>query len=71
MTNYAGREFSQFKKDLGDIASSKLSPISFEMNKLMKDKKYLDSIIVDGKERATSVAEPVLSKIYEIIGFFN
>ena len=29
------------------------------------------NIIVDGKERATSVAEPVLSKIYEIIGFFN
>ena len=41
------------------------------MNKLMKDEKYLDSIISNGKDRAIKVAEPVLSKIYEIIGFFG
>jgi hypothetical protein len=41
------------------------------MNKLMKDEKYLDSIISNGKDRAINVAEPVLSKIYEIIGFFR
>ena len=71
VADYAGKEFSQFKKDLGELASSKLSPISFEMNKLMKDEKYLDSIISNGKDRAIKVAEPVLSKIYEIIGFFR
>ena len=68
---YAEKEFSQFKKDLGELASAKLSPISLEMNKLMKDEKYLDSIISNGKERAINVADPVLSKIYEIIGFFR
>ena len=62
---------TQFKKDLGELASTKLSPISLEMNKLMKDEEYLDSIIRNGKERAINVAEPVLSKIYEIIGFFR
>jgi tryptophanyl-tRNA synthetase len=71
VADYAGKEFSQFKKDLGELASAKLSPISFEMNKLMKDEKYLDSIISNGKDRAIKVAEPVLSKIYEIIGFFR
>jgi tryptophanyl-tRNA synthetase len=71
VTDYAGKEFSQFKKDLGELASAKLSPISQEMNKLMKDEKYLDSIISKGKDRAISVADPVLSKIYEIIGFFR
>ena len=69
--NYAGKEFSQFKKDLGELASSKLSPISLEMNKLMKDAEYLDKIISNGKDRAINIANPVLSKIYEIIGFFN
>ena len=49
VADYAGKEFSQFKKDLGELASSKLSPISLEMNKLMKDEKYLDSIISKGK----------------------
>ncbi|MDC6447570.1 tryptophan--tRNA ligase [Alphaproteobacteria bacterium] len=71
VSDYAGKEFSQFKKDLGEIALSKLSPISNEMNKLMKDEKYLDSIIINGKYRAINVAKPVLSKIYEIIGFFS
>ena len=39
------------------------------MKKLMNDKAYLDSIMMDGKLRAISVAEPVLRKVYEIIGF--
>ncbi len=71
VVDYAGKEFSQFKKDLGELASSKLSPISLEINKLMTDAKYLDSIINKGKDRAINVADPVLSKIYEIIGFFR
>ena len=28
ISNYGGKEFSQFKNDLGELASSKLSPIS-------------------------------------------
>ena len=71
VADYAGKEFSQFKKYLGELAASKLSPISLEMNKLMKDEKYLDSIICNGKDRAINVADPILSKIYEIIGFFR
>ena len=71
IADYSGKEFSQFKKDLGDLASAKLSPISLEMNKLMKDEQYLDSVISEGKLKAINVAEPVLSKIYELIGFFR
>ena len=41
------------------------------MNKLMKDENYLDSVIIKGKERAINVADPVLNKIYEIIGLFR
>ena len=71
ISEYSGKEFSQFKKDLSEIASSKLLPISKEMNRLKKDEKYLDSILSDGKDRAIGVAQPVLSQIYEIIGFFR
>jgi len=69
ITNYAGKEFSLFKKDLSDLASNKLSPIATEMKKLIADTQYLDSIIESGKEKAIAVAEPVLSKVYEIVGF--
>ena len=71
IAEYGGKEFSQFKNDLGELASTKLSPISVEMNKLMKDENYLDSVIIKGKERAINVADPVLNKIYEIIGLFR
>ena len=66
---YAGKEFSQFKKDLIDISIDKIMPISNEMSKLMKDESYLDSIMKNGKEKAITVAEPVLRQVYEIIGF--
>ncbi len=69
ITNYAGKDFSLFKKDLSDLASNKLSPIAKEMKKLIADTQYLDSIIESGKEKAIIVAEPVLSKVYEIVGF--
>ena len=64
-----GKEFSLFKKDLSDLATNKLSPIAIEIKKLLSDTQYLDSIIESGKEKAIAAAEPVLSKVYEIVGF--
>ena len=67
--DYAGKEFSTFKKDLADLSVSKLEPITSEMNKLMNDVSYIDSIIKQGQDNAIAVAEPVLQKTKEIIGF--
>ncbi len=69
INDYAGKEFSVFKKDLADLSVTKLEPITSEMNKLMSDISYIDSILDTGKENAISVAEPVLNKTKEIIGF--
>ena len=69
--DYAGKEFSTFKKDLADLSVSKLEPITSEMNKLMNDVSYIDSILKQGKENAIAVAEPVLQKTKEIIGFLS
>ena len=69
--DYAGKEFSTFKKDLADLSVSKLEPITSEMNKLMNDVSYIDSILKQGQDNAISVAEPVLQKTKEIIGFLT
>ncbi len=69
--DYAGKEFSTFKKDLADLSVSKLEPITSEMNKLMSDVSYIDSILNQGTENAIAVAEPVLQKTKEIIGFLS
>ena len=69
--DYAGKEFSTFKKDLADLSVSKLEPITSEMNKLMNDVSYIDSILKQGQDNAIAVAEPVLKKTKEIIGFLT
>ena len=71
INEYSGKEFSIFKKDLADLSVSKLEPITSEMNKLMNDISYIDSVLNTGKDNAISVAEPVLQKTKEIIGFLT
>ena len=69
--DYAGKEFSIFKKDLADLSVSKLEPITSEMNKLMNDIPYIDTILKQGQDNSIAVAEPVLQKTKEIIGFLS
>ena len=68
---YSSKEFSLFKKDLAELSSEKLKPISLEMKKLMADDRYLDEIMKKGRDKAISIAEPVINKVYDIIGFSN
>ena len=42
---------------------------SNEIKKLMDDKIYLDSIMRDGKKKAENVADSVLRKVYDVVGF--
>jgi tryptophanyl-tRNA synthetase len=66
---YAGKEFAMFKKDLADLTSAKITPIAVEMEKLMNDATYLDSIMKMGKEKAIGIAEPVLDQVHDLVGF--
>ena len=71
LKQYAGKNFSIFKKDLADLSVEKLSPICTEMQKLINDKEYLDQIMKTGREKALTIAESVLLKVHEIVGFSN
>ena len=65
---YAGKEFSVFKKDLTDLIIDKIQPIGKEINKLMEDQSFLDSIMIEGKNKAFIEADSVLTKVYNIVG---
>ena len=67
--NYAGKEFSIFKNDLGELIVEKIGPIREGIKKLIADKAYLDNVLKDGKEKAMIVADSVLKDVYKIIGF--
>ena len=71
INKYAEKEFSILKKDLTDTLIEKIRPISSEMKKLMSDNKYLDNIVKNGNEKAQEVADSVLSRVYDTVGFFK
>ena len=50
---------------------TKLSPITAEMNRLMKDPAEIDRILGAGAERADALARPVLEQVYDIVGMIR
>ncbi|SMX31218.1 tryptophan--tRNA ligase [Actibacterium lipolyticum] len=68
VTEYAGAGWGQFKPALADLAVSKLSPISEEMDRLMKDPAEIDRILGKGADRAREIANPILERTYDIVG---
>jgi tryptophanyl-tRNA synthetase len=71
ITKYEGQNFSNFKNDLSDALVEKIAPIGDEINKLMKDKSYLDQIMREGTEKARNKSELVLKEVYDIVGFIK
>ncbi len=68
LADVGGKQFSEFKPMLAELAVSKLSPISSEMSRLMQDQGEIDKILSRGAERAREITEPILAKTYDIVG---
>ena len=71
LKEYGGQQFSTFKPALSDLAVEKLSPMTNEMRRLTEDKAEIDSVLKDGAEKASAIAEPVLKDVRRIIGFLD
>ena len=70
VTKYSGTQFSLFKNDLRDLSVDALGSITNEMRKLLDDKKYLEDILINGGSKANDIAEPIIKKTKNIVGFF-
>ena len=66
---FGGGQFSDFKRELADLAVSVLAPIQDEMRRLMGDEAYVDGVLRDGSRRARALAGPILKEVQEIVGF--
>ena len=67
---FVGKQFSDFKKELNEVAVETLAPITTEMRKLLEDKTYLTGIIKDGGNRANIIAQPIITKVKDIVGLY-
>jgi tryptophanyl-tRNA synthetase len=71
LTGFAGRNFSEFKEALSELAIEVLGRIGGEMRRLLADPEYIDEILRGGAERARAIADPVLRQAQEISGLLR
>ncbi|MBB4077127.1 tryptophanyl-tRNA synthetase [Bartonella fuyuanensis] len=71
LLEFSGQQFSHFKTTLTDLAIHKLAPITEELRRLHQESNYIDSVLHDGAERASMLAEENMKKIREIVGFLH
>jgi len=69
INQFSGKNFSEFKENLSQVLVDKISPISYEIKKLLKEKSYLDDILLEGCKKADNIASEKIKKIHEIVGF--
>ena len=71
IAKFAGKQFSEFKSALTELAVAKLGPIGSEMQRLMKDPGHVDGVLRSGAERARAIAAPILADVYKTVGFLK
>ena len=69
INEFKGKNFSEFKEKLTETLIEKIEPISKEIKKLLKDKKYLDEILLKGSSKADEIASKKIKKIKDLVGF--
>tara|TARA_Y100000591_G_scaffold302152_1_gene296980 strand:+ start:51 stop:1049 length:999 start_codon:yes stop_codon:yes gene_type:complete len=66
---FSGKNFSHFKTKLSEIVVEKISPITNEIRKILKDEKYIDDELDKGAEKAEKMAKKKVNELKKIIGF--
>ena len=69
LAQHAGKGFGAFKPVLTEALVAHLGPIRAEMLRLLEDPGALDAALRKGAEKAEAIAEPILRRAYEIVGF--
>jgi tryptophanyl-tRNA synthetase len=71
VAEFAGKGFAEFKTRLADLAVSVLGPIGLEMQRLVADPGYVDSVLREGGEKANAIASPIVDQVHDIVGFLR
>ncbi len=69
VAEFSGRGYGELKAGVGEAVVSVLNPLQAEVDRLSKDKAYLDSIIRENAEKANYFAAKTLRKVQKKVGF--
>lgn len=67
--DYAGQGYGALKADTAAALEAFVTPLRERFAEFMADRGELERILADGAARARAVAAPVLSQVYEKVGF--
>ncbi len=71
ISEFAGKQFSEFKPVLAEIAVEKLAPVADEMRRISADRSYIDGVFRAGGERASEIAETTMKDVRRIVGLLS
>jgi len=71
LREHGGRGFGAFKEALTALLIDKLTPIAAETKRLLADTEAIDAVLRDGAGRAASIADPIVAKAEELVGFLR
>ena len=69
ISEFNGKNFSEFKEKLSEILIEKIEPISKEIKRLLDDKNYLDLILLEGSHKADKIASKKIKEMKDLVGF--
>ena len=69
VSDYRGRGYGDFKADVAEAVVEHIRPIREQYDRLSEDKAYLVDVYTRGAERANSIAQRTLKKVYKKVGF--
>lgn len=69
LSEYAGKNFSEFKSDLAAILISEMKPIREKYIEFISDKAILDSVMEKGLLRAKEIASSTMREVKQLVGF--
>ena len=69
VASFEGKGYGDLKAAVTDVTIETLAPIQAEFARIMKDKKYMESVYRQGAERAGMLAERTLQKFMKKIGY--
>ncbi|MDB3924157.1 tryptophan--tRNA ligase [Candidatus Pelagibacter sp.] len=69
ITEFNGKNFSEFKEKLSEVLIERIEPISKEIKRLLEDQKFLDSVLLEGSDKADKIASKKMKEMKELVGF--
>lgn len=68
---FDGKGYGDFKLAVGEVVADALAPIQSKKDEILKDKAYLNKIMLSGKEQAERIAGKMLAKVYRKVGLLQ